>query len=156
MAPSTTKGTGTDSELVITAPLPEAESHSQNNIDVSVGDRPECFTSTLQECLFVLTATMSIGMSSFLYGICTVITAPIGRDLNMTSAEITWINASSAYVFTFSNSISLNSSTYFCMLLTHQIDSLLALSSFFSPKLQIPLAAAHYLSSQWVPSLYRH
>jgi hypothetical protein len=60
--------------------------------------RPECFNSTLQECLFVLTATMSIGMSSFLYGICTVITAPIGRDLNMTSAEITWINASSAFV----------------------------------------------------------
>lgn len=39
---------------------------------------------------------MSIGMSSFLYGLCTVITAPIGRDLNMSSAQITWINASSA------------------------------------------------------------
>ncbi|KAF4632717.1 hypothetical protein G7Y89_g5403 [Cudoniella acicularis] len=60
------------------------------------GKRPECFSSTIQECLFVLTATMSIGMSSFLYGICTVITAPIGRDLQMTSAEITWINASSS------------------------------------------------------------
>lgn len=58
--------------------------------------RPECFNSTIQECLFILTATMSIGTSSFLYGICTVITAPIGRSLNMTSAEITWINASSA------------------------------------------------------------
>jgi hypothetical protein len=64
----------------------------------TAGERPECFNSTIQECLFVLTATMSIGMSSFLYGICTVITAPIGRDLKMTSAEITWINASSAYV----------------------------------------------------------
>jgi hypothetical protein len=62
------------------------------------GNRPDCFKSTLQECLFVLTATMSIGMSSFLYGICTVITAPIGRSLNMTSAQITWINASSACV----------------------------------------------------------
>ncbi|KAH7378172.1 membrane transporter [Cadophora sp. MPI-SDFR-AT-0126] len=61
-----------------------------------LGNRPACFKSTIQECLFVLTATMSIGMSSFLYGICTVITAPIGRDLNMSSAQITWINASSA------------------------------------------------------------
>jgi hypothetical protein len=64
----------------------------------SPGRRPECFKSTVQECLFVLTATMSIGMSSFLYGMTTVITAPIGRDLHMTSAQITWINASSAFV----------------------------------------------------------
>jgi len=61
-----------------------------------IGERPECFTSTVQEILFVLTATMSIGMATFLYGICTVITAEIGRDLHMTSAEITWINASSS------------------------------------------------------------
>ncbi|KIM93413.1 hypothetical protein OIDMADRAFT_137782 [Oidiodendron maius Zn] len=60
------------------------------------GKRPGCFKSTAQECLFVLTATMSIGMSSFLFGICTVITAPIGKSLHMTSAQITWINASSA------------------------------------------------------------
>jgi hypothetical protein len=60
------------------------------------GTRPDCFKSTVQECLFVLTATMSIGMSSFLYGICTVITAPIGRSLDMTAAQITWINASSS------------------------------------------------------------
>ncbi|KIM96098.1 hypothetical protein OIDMADRAFT_44850 [Oidiodendron maius Zn] len=58
--------------------------------------RPACFKSTIQECLFILTATMSIGTSSFLYGICSVITASIGRGLNMTSAEITWISASSA------------------------------------------------------------
>lgn len=58
--------------------------------------RPECFSSTLQECLFVLTATMCNGMSSFLYGVCTVITAQIGQDLNMTIAQITWISASSS------------------------------------------------------------
>lgn len=61
--------------------------------------RPACFKSTLQEWMFIITATMSIGTSSFLYGICTVITAPIGRTLNMTSAQITWINAASAYVY---------------------------------------------------------
>lgn len=64
-----------------------------------IGERPECFTSTVQEILFVLTATMSIAMATFLNGICTVITAEIGRDLHMTSAEITWINASSSFVF---------------------------------------------------------
>ena len=61
-----------------------------------IGQRPACFSSTVKECLFVVTATMSIGMGSFLYGLCTVITAPIARDLGMGSAEVTWINASSA------------------------------------------------------------
>jgi hypothetical protein len=73
-----------------TAPHPAVEDGANS------GGRPECFKSTLQEYLFVLTATMSIGMSSFLYGSTTVITAPIGRDLHMTSAQITWINASGA------------------------------------------------------------
>jgi len=73
-----------------TAPYPGVEE------EATAGRRPECFSSTLQECLFVLMATMSIGMSSILYGSTTVITAPIGRDLNMTSAQITWINASGA------------------------------------------------------------
>lgn len=67
--------------------------------------RPACFKSTIQECLFILTATMSIGTSSFLYGICSVITASIGRGLNMTSAEITWISASSAFVVSIFRSI---------------------------------------------------
>lgn len=62
--------------------------------------RPSCFKSTIQEWLFILTATMSIGTSSFLYGICAVITVPIGRTLSMTPSEITWISASSACVHT--------------------------------------------------------
>ncbi|KAH8682778.1 aminotriazole resistance protein [Tricladium varicosporioides] len=73
-------------------PLPPAFEETKQD----AGKRPDCFSSTIQECLFVLTATMSIGMSSFLYGSNTVITASIGRDLNMSSAEITWINASSS------------------------------------------------------------
>lgn len=55
--------------------------------------RPACFTSTLQECLFVLTATMAIGQQSFFQGCIVGVTASIGSDLNMNSAEITWINA---------------------------------------------------------------
>ncbi|KAL2067626.1 hypothetical protein VTL71DRAFT_15722 [Oculimacula yallundae] len=81
-----------DHPVSVESPVETPEMSVKSNL----GDRPECFKSTLQECLFVLTATMSIGMSSFLYGICTVITAPIGRDLHMSSAQITWINASSA------------------------------------------------------------
>ncbi|KAJ5627509.1 hypothetical protein N7528_004936 [Penicillium herquei] len=55
--------------------------------------RPSCFSSTIQECLFVLTATMAIGQQSFYQGAIVGVTASIGSDLNMNSAEITWINA---------------------------------------------------------------
>lgn len=57
--------------------------------------RPECFRSTAQEILFVLTATMAVAMSSFTGGSVTVITSFVGRELNMTNAEITWVSASS-------------------------------------------------------------
>ncbi|KAF1989118.1 aminotriazole resistance protein [Aulographum hederae CBS 113979] len=57
--------------------------------------RPECFKSTIQEILFVITTTMAIAMTSFLLGAVTVITADVGEDLNMTTAEISWISASS-------------------------------------------------------------
>ncbi|EPS31963.1 hypothetical protein PDE_06922 [Penicillium oxalicum 114-2] len=72
----------------------------------SYAQRPECFTSTLQECLFVLTATMAIGQQSFFQGCIVGVTASIGADLNMNSAEITWINAgaslsSGAFLLTF-------------------------------------------------------
>lgn len=64
----------------------------------SASGRPACFSSTVQECLFVLTATMAIGQNSFYTGSITGVTASIGRDLNMNSAEITWINAGAACV----------------------------------------------------------
>lgn len=60
------------------------------------GRRPKCFSSTIQECLFVLTATMAIGQSSMYQGSVVGVTASIGRDLHMNSAEITWITAGSA------------------------------------------------------------
>lgn len=53
--------------------------------------RPACFSSTLQEVLFVLTATMAIAMNVWVSGTATVISSFVGRDLNMTTAEITWI-----------------------------------------------------------------
>jgi hypothetical protein len=61
------------------------------------GARPSCFSSTVQEVLFVITVTMSIGMSSFVSGMMSVITASIGRDLNVNSAKVTWITPSSSH-----------------------------------------------------------
>lgn len=62
-------------------------------LDDSVAQRPECFSSTFQEVMFVLTATMAIGQQSFFQGCIVGVTASIGTDLHMNSAEITWINA---------------------------------------------------------------
>ncbi|KAJ5585446.1 uncharacterized protein N7459_005246 [Penicillium hispanicum] len=61
--------------------------------------RPKCFKSTFQECLFVLTATMAIGQQTFFQGCIVGVTASIGADLNMNSAEITWINAGASYKY---------------------------------------------------------
>jgi len=58
--------------------------------------RPACFSSTFQEVLFVLTATMAIAMQAMLAGSVTVASSFIGRDLEMTTAEITWISSASS------------------------------------------------------------
>lgn len=71
---------------------PEVVTESSN------GERPKCFHSTFQEVLFVLTTTMATGSQSFFSGCIVGITASIGKDLNMNSAEITWINAGATYV----------------------------------------------------------
>lgn len=78
------------------------ETASETRIETIAADperRPECFNSTFQECLFVLTATMAIGQISFFQGAIMGISAAIGRDLGMNAAEITWINAGCSYVF---------------------------------------------------------
>ncbi|RMY05233.1 hypothetical protein D0868_06519 [Hortaea werneckii] len=58
--------------------------------------RPECFSSTFQEVLFVLTATMAIAMGVLVVGSVTVTSSFIGRDLDMTTAQITWITAANS------------------------------------------------------------
>ncbi|KAF2084390.1 putative transporter [Saccharata proteae CBS 121410] len=62
----------------------------------NIGERPEAFKSTFQEMLFVLTATMAIGMSSMLVGAVTVITSRVQKDLNMTTAQVTWISGAAS------------------------------------------------------------
>jgi hypothetical protein len=82
---------------VLTARDPEAAMGTKETMKTiaNPGARPECFRSTAQEILFVLTATMAVAMSSFTGGSVTVITSFVGKDLNMTNAEITWVGASS-------------------------------------------------------------
>jgi hypothetical protein len=66
---------------------------------ISVKDpntRPDCFTSTLQECLFVMSVTMAVAMTSFLTGAITVMSSFAGRELRMSNAEITWMNAATS------------------------------------------------------------
>ena len=79
---------------------PNAQQEAIDNMDpiepVQTNNaRPACFRSTIQEILFVLTATMAIAMGSLLTGSITVISNFVGRDLKMTTAEITWITSSS-------------------------------------------------------------
>lgn len=62
----------------------------------SIGQRPECFKSTFTEVLYVTTCTMAVGMQALLQGSVTVITSFIADDLNMTTAQTTWIVASSS------------------------------------------------------------
>ncbi|PVI02979.1 major facilitator superfamily MFS-1, partial [Periconia macrospinosa] len=58
--------------------------------------RPAVFRSTAQEILFIFTATMSVAMPSLLQGSTLVISSAIRRDLNMSTAELTWMTASSS------------------------------------------------------------
>ena len=60
--------------------------------------RPECFTSTLQECLFVISVTMAVAMTSFLTGSITVMSSFAARELGMSNAEVTWMNAATRYL----------------------------------------------------------
>jgi MFS family permease len=58
--------------------------------------RPDCFNSTIQEVLFVLTCTMAIAMPAYVAGMITVISSFVGRDLNMSTAEITWLTSATS------------------------------------------------------------
>lgn len=73
----------------------ESNTHLSDNTK-GADARPECFQSTVQEILFVASATMAIGMTAILSGSITVTSSFIGRSLNMTTAEITWLFSSSS------------------------------------------------------------
>lgn len=73
---------------------------STTELDASSRDegRPQVFSSTVQEILFVAVATMAIAMSSLVTGTTTVLTAQVQRDLGMSTAELTWLTGSSSCV----------------------------------------------------------
>ncbi|KAL4891422.1 major facilitator superfamily domain-containing protein [Aspergillus ambiguus] len=77
------------------------------DIENRASQRPDCFSSTVTECLFVLTVTFAFAQSTIFSGMATVMTDSIGRDLDMGN-EITWITAaplltSGAFVLPFGN-----------------------------------------------------
>ncbi|KAF2755648.1 aminotriazole resistance protein [Pseudovirgaria hyperparasitica] len=75
--------------------MPEAPVTSADEMP-DPNQRPDCFRSTVEETLFVLTATMAVSMTSFLQGLVIVISSFAGADLDMSTAQITWITASSS------------------------------------------------------------
>jgi MFS family permease len=66
------------------------------SVEDEYGARPDCFKSTTQEVFFVLTCTMAIGVSAMTTGSITVISSFVGKSLNMTTAEITWLSAATS------------------------------------------------------------
>ena len=98
----------TSTETIVASPTvadPAGDHEKQQTQDIASSlsnegpnpnDRPACFRSTAQEIIFVMTATMGVGMPSILAGATIVISSFIGEDLNMSTSEITWITASSS------------------------------------------------------------
>lgn len=77
---------------------PDRSPTLERRVSIETGNtgRPSCFTSTFREVLFVLTTTMGVAMASLLAGSVTVTSSFIGRDLDMTTAEITWISSAAS------------------------------------------------------------
>jgi hypothetical protein len=59
--------------------------------------RPEHFRNLFQECLFIFMVMMATASTTFLQGVIVINTATIGKDLRMTSAQVTWISAAIGY-----------------------------------------------------------
>ncbi|PQE27300.1 hypothetical protein CJF32_00000270 [Rutstroemia sp. NJR-2017a WRK4] len=55
--------------------------------------RPKCFSSWIEEWIFVFTVMLASCSTTFLQGVILINTATIGRSLDMTPAQVTWIAA---------------------------------------------------------------
>ena len=66
---------------------------AQSLITFDPNARPGHFRNLFEECLFVFMVMMATASTTFLQGVIVINTATIGRDLNMTPAQITWISA---------------------------------------------------------------
>ena len=70
------------------------EEKTRNNMDENA--RPQCLSSTFQEVLLVLAATMAVAIGTAQQGAVIVNITFIAKDLNMNTAEISWIYAGSS------------------------------------------------------------
>lgn len=78
-------------------PQPETMGHPDTT-EIIASDpnaRPAAFRSLAHEILFILTATMSIAQPGFLQGSILIISPTIKSELNMTTAQLTWVISSS-------------------------------------------------------------
>ncbi|KAK8050899.1 hypothetical protein PG993_002284 [Apiospora rasikravindrae] len=86
----------------VVSPIPHTP-HNGNDSEAAVADplvdpnaRPAAFRSLVHEILFVLTATMSIVMPSFLQGSILIVSPDIKTDLHMATSQLTWVIAASS------------------------------------------------------------
>jgi hypothetical protein len=55
--------------------------------------RPAHFANNFEEGIFVFTVMMATAATTFLQGVIVINTVDIGKNLNMTDSEVTWIAA---------------------------------------------------------------
>jgi hypothetical protein len=55
--------------------------------------RPAHFANNFEEAIFVFTVMMATAATTFLQGVIVINTVAIGKNLNMTDSQITWIAA---------------------------------------------------------------
>jgi MFS family permease len=95
--PSTTNSRPMTSASFRKGGNPPTTTHEDPEIlDPGYGARPACFSSTLDECLFVATATAALAATSVFTGSILTTTEPIGKSLNMTDAQLTWLWAANS------------------------------------------------------------
>lgn len=60
--------------------------------------RPKHFKNAFEEWIFVFTVMMCTAATTFLQGVIIINTAIIGKDLDMTAAQVAWISAAIGYL----------------------------------------------------------
>ncbi|KAK7928328.1 aminotriazole resistance protein [Apiospora marii] len=77
-------------------PGSDAEAAALAQPETDPNARPAAFRSLAHEILFVLTATMSIAMPSFLQGSILIVSPDMRADLGMATSQLTWVVAASS------------------------------------------------------------
>jgi hypothetical protein len=84
------------------ARTPESSNHKAFDVEVSMAQalmpqdpngRPAHFANNFEEVIFVFTVMMATAATTFLQGVIVINTVDIGKNLNMTESQVTWIAA---------------------------------------------------------------